>query len=490
LGNLKKLAGQTLIYGLSSILGRFLNYLLVPLYTYNLIANEYGIVTELYAYVSFLIIILTYGMETGFFSFSQSEKNTEKVYSTSLISLFTTSSIFVILILAFHKQIASIIEYQSHPEYILWFGIIIALDAFTSIPFAKLRQQNKAYKFAIIKFSNIIINVLLNLFFIVLCPYLTQKDPNSWVAFFSDGQISVKYIFISNLIASFITLLMLLPEIFNVKLAFDSKLLKKMLIYSIPLLLAGLAGMVNETLDRILLKYFLPSGSDIMREIGIYGANYKIAILMTLFIQMFRYAAEPFFFAQAKETNSKTIYAQVMKYFTIFALFIFLFVMLFLDLIKYFIGNSYHEGLAIVPIILMANLFLGVIYNLSIWYKLTNKTKYGAYISIFGAIITIIANIILIPQIGYLGSAWATFICYFTMMLLSYYYGQKYFKINYDLKSIFFYFFLTIILFFGFKILNIENNIIKFSLSTILTLFFITIVFLKEKRNINKVKNY
>ena len=462
---------------------------MVPLYTYNLVAKEYGVVTELYAYVSFLIIILTYGMETGFFRFSETEKDTSKLYSTTLISLFSTSTLFILLVSLFYHNIADVIGYSGHSEYILWFGIVIGLDAFVSIPFAKLRQQNKALKFAVIKFSNIIVNIGLNLFFIVLSPYLIEQNPDSWVTAFTDGEISVRYIFISNLISSGVTVLLLLPEILNVKFAFDSKLLKRILIYSLPLLLAGLAGMVNETLDRILLKYFLPSSVDVMHEIGIYGANYKIAILMTLFIQMFRYAAEPFFFAQAKESNSKNIYSEVMKYFTIFGLFIFLFVMLYLDIFKAFIGESYHEGLKIVPIVLMANLFLGIIYNLSIWYKLTNKTKYGALIALIGAVITIVLNIVLIPHIGYMGSAWATFICYFSMMIISYTLGQKYFKVKYDIKSMLIYTVIALAIYFGFENMSFDNNILKYSVSTLFLLVFISFAFLKEKKNFIKIKN-
>lgn len=481
MNTIKKLAGQTAIYGLSSIVGRFLNYLLVPLYTYNLPTGQYGIVTELYAYVSFLIIILTYGMETGFFRFSETEKNFNKVYATTLISLFTTSSLFILSFLFFYQNVASAIGYSSHPEYILWFVFIIATDAFVSIPFAKLRRENKAVKFATIKLINIFVNVGLNLFFIKLCPYLIEQNPDSWVAAFGFGDISIKYIFISNLVASIITLILLLPDILNIKFEFDKALLKKILIYSLPLLIAGLAGMVNETLDRILLKAFLPTSSDIMQQIGIYGANYKIAILMTLFIQMFRYAAEPFFFSKAKEKDAKEMYAKVMKYFIIFGLLIFLFVMLYIDVIKYFIGADYREGLKIVPIILLANLFLGIIYNLSIWYKLTNKTKFGAYIALIGAGITIILNIILIPKIGYMGSAWATFFCYFSMMVISFAWGRKTYKVSYDIKNFLFYFLLALAIFFFVTYFTINNLTIKYIINTLLLLGFILIAILKEK---------
>jgi len=489
LNTIKKLAGQTAVYGLSSIIGRFLNYLLVPLYTYNLPTEQYGVVTELYAYVSFLIIILTYGMEVGFFRFSDSETNINKVYTTTLTSLFSTSSLFILFFLFFYKNVASAIGYSSHPEYILWFAFIIAIDAFVSIPFAKLRRENKATKFAIIKLINIFVNVGLNLFFIKLCPYLIQQNPDSWVATLGFGTISIKYIFISNLIASIITFILLLPDILNVKFEFDKKLLKKILIYSLPLLVAGLAGMVNETLDRILLKVLLPASSDIMRQIGIYGANYKIAILMTLFIQMFRYAAEPFFFSEAKEKNAKATYAKVMKYFIIFGLFIFLFVMLYIDIIKYFIGANYREGLKIVPIVLLANLFLGIIYNLSVWYKLTNKTKFGAYIALIGAGITITLNIILIPKIGYMGSAWATFFCYFSMMIISFIWSRKFYKIRYDIKNILFYFILALAIFLIVSYLKTENTIIKYSVNTILLFSFILLAVLKEKLYLFLKKN-
>ncbi len=490
MNTIKKLAGQTAVYGLSSVIGRFLNYLLVPLYTYNLPTGQYGVVTELYAYVSFLIIILTYGMETGFFRFSETEQNLNKVYSTTLTSLFSTSSLFILFFLFFYKNVASSIGYASHPEYILWFAFIIATDAFVSIPFAKLRRENKAVRFAVIKLINIFVNVGLNLFFIKLCPYLIEQNPDSWVAAFGLGDISIKYIFISNLVASLVTLLLLLPDILSVKFEFDKALLKKILIYSLPLLVAGLAGMVNETLDRILLKVLLPATSDVMQQIGIYGANYKIAILMTLFIQMFRYAAEPFFFSQAKEKDAKETYAKVMKYFIIFGLLIFLFVMLYIDVIKYFIGADYREGLKIVPIILLANLFLGIIYNLSVWYKLTNKTKFGAYIALIGAVITIVLNIILIPKIGYMGSAWATFFCYFSMMIISFVWSRRTYKISYDIKNLLLYFILALAIFFFATHFTINNLLIKYTVNSILLLGFILLAVLKEKLYLFLKKNH
>ena len=478
---LKKLVGQTAIYGMSSIVGRLLNYLLVPLYTRLFVPEVYGIVTELYAYVTFLLILLTYGMETGFFRFAQDKSIFDKVYSSILSSLFATSSIFILLLVAFYKPIAEFMQYGSHPEYILWIGIIVALDAFISIPFAKLRLQNKAAKFASIKLINIGLTIGLNLFFLVLCPRIAINNPDSVLLSVYSANIGVGYVFVSNLIANIFTLLLLLPEIFNVKFNFDKQVLKKILIYTSPLLIAGFAGMINETLDRALLKYLLPESVNPMEQLGIYGANYKLAILMTLFIQMFRYAAEPFFFNNKNEANAKELYAKATKYFIICGLLIFLGVMFYIDFIKYFIDKDYYEGLKVVPILLLANLFLGIFFNFSIWYKLNDMTKYGAYLAIFGATITIVLNVILIPKFGYVGSAWATLICYISMTLLSFYWGQKYYKVKYDLLNSLFYFVIALALFFISKYLRPDSQTLVYVLNTVLLTIFVAIFVVKEK---------
>ena len=417
---LKKLLGQTAIYGLSSVVGRLLNYLLVPLYTRYFLPAEYGVVTELYAYVAFLVIVLTYGLETAFFRFSKKENDVKVVYSTALISLIVSSIIFVILMFISSSEIANWIGYTGHTEYIQWFAIIIALDAVSSISFARLREENKAKRFVLIRLVNIFMNIGLNLYFIV---YL---------------EFGIEYIFLANLIASSITLVMLLPEMINSSWSFDKILWKNMMIYALPLLIAGLAGMTNETIDRILLKHLLPNPDIAASEIGLYGAFYKLSIIMTIFIQTFRFAAEPFFFSQQKEGNSRKIYADVMKYFTITMTIIFLGVTIFYDVIKGFLGSEYHDerGFLVVSILLLANLFLGIYYNLSIWYKLTEKTKYGAYLSIFGAVITLALNFILIPIIGFVGSAWATLVCYFSMTVASYFIGRRHFSIPYQIGRI------------------------------------------------------
>ena len=478
---LKQLAGQTAVYGLSSIFGRLLNYLLVPLYTRLFLPEVYGVVTELYAYATFLLILLTYGTETGFFRFSQDKSNLNTVYSSLQTSLMISTLAFFALVITFLKPISSLLEYSQHPEYILYLAAIVSIDAIISIPFARLRLENKSLRFAIYRLLNIGVNIGLNLYFLLLCPKLAVSNPDSVLLSIWSPSIGVGYVFISNLIANILTLFLFLPSILKVKFQFSWSLLRKILLYSSPLLIGGFAGMINETIDRILLKFLLPDTVNSMAEIGIYGANYKLAILMTLFIQMFRYAADPFFFSQKGQKDAPETYANVMKWFVIFGLSIFLGVMFYIDIIKFFIDSEYHNGLNIVPILLLANLFLGIYYNLSIWYKLNDKTRYGAYLAIFGASITIILNILLIPIIGYLGSAWATFICYFTMMTASYLLGRKHFKVPYNLKKIFLYSLVALSLFALSYIYTDVELWIKLLLNTILLLSFVIIVAIGEK---------
>ena len=456
---LKKLASQTAIYGLSSVVGRLLNYLLVPLYTRYFLPAEYGVVTELYAYVAFLVVMLTYGMETAFFRFSKKEETT-KVYSTTLISLLISSVVFVGLIFLNSSAISQWLGYANHPEYIQFFALIIGMDAVASISFAKLREQDKAMQFAFIRIVNIMVNIGLNLYFIVYQEY------------------GIAYIFIANLVASVITLLMLFPQMIGSSWVFDKKLWKKMMIYALPLLIAGLAGMTNETIDRILLKHLLPNTDMAASELGLYGAFYKLSIIMILFIQTFRFAAEPFFFAQEKEGNSRKIYADVMKYFTIIMAIIFLGVTIFYDVIKGFLGSEYHDerGFLVVSILLLANLFLGIYYNLSIWYKLTEKTKYGAYLSIFGAIITLSLNFTLIPVLGFVGCAWATLVCYFSMTVASYYLGKRHFSVPYQVKRIALYLFGMLCIYFCIYFTNLNMWI-----NSLFLLGFVIFVYRLEK---------
>lgn len=481
---LKKLAGETAIYGLSSILGRLLNYLLIPLYTRLFLPSEFGVVTEFYAYVSFLIIVFTYGMETAYFKYSQNDNQENKVFSTAFLSLVFSSGFILLLILFFSQPVASVLRYPDNPEFVSYFAWIMALDAISSIPFARLRLEHKAKTFAFIRLLNIIVNIGFNLFFLVLCPWLIKHGINI-PAWLFNPQKGVTYIFVSNLIASALTLVFLLPEL-RFKLGeFDKVLWKSMLRYAFPLLIAGMAGMVNETIDRILLKFLYPDKSHALEQVGIYGACYKLSIMMTLFIQTFRYAAEPFFFSHAKKENAKGVYADVLKYFVITCSFIFLGIMLFIDFFKYFIGKDFWSGLPVVPILLLANLSLGVFYNLSMWYKLSGHTKYGAYLSVYGAAITLILNWFWIPIWGYMGCAWATLICYSSMAVLSYIIGQKYYPVNYPVKRILLYITTAVLLYVihSFLIDTLQlNQGLKITSGMILLLLFAGLSFILEKR--------
>jgi O-antigen/teichoic acid export membrane protein len=486
---LQKLAGQTAVYGMGTIVPRLLNYLLLtPFYTRIFLEGEYGIITELYAYVAFLLVLLTYGMETSFFRFAESEENKGKVFTTTLTSLFFTSVVFVVLASVFSNNIATFISYGSHPEYIIYFAIIVGADAFTAIPFAQLRQQNRAFRFAWIKIINVSVNIFFNFFFLLLCPYLLKHDPDSFINAVYDPSIGIGYAFISNLIASLVTLILLFPDIFKISFSFDPKLLKRMLAYGLPLLLVGLFGMINEVSDKILFKFLIsvPEGivdkeNYVMSQLGIYGANYRLAVLMTLFIQMFRYAFEPFFFAEEKKRNSKLIYAQVMNWFVAFVWFIFLGVTLNIEIFKYFVGPAFRAGLVIVPIILAAKLFLGVFYNLSVWYKLTNKTLYGAIIAILGATITIALNVVLIPKYGYIGAAWANFACYFTMMVVSYFWGRKVYPVPYNVAKVLIYTLVAVLIYFTAGIIHVNNTIITIAINTGFIILFAVFVLLTEK---------
>ncbi|MDQ3191996.1 MAG: oligosaccharide flippase family protein [Bacteroidota bacterium] len=480
---IKKLAGQTAIYGVPSILGRLLNYLLVPLFTRIFIPEEFGVVTELYAYVSFLIIILTYGMETTLFRFTQSEQNKETVYSTILISILSSTGVFLLLFLLLSPFIANGLGYSQNQEYIIWFIFIIGFDAITAIPFAKLREQNKPIKFALLKFTGILVNIGFVLFFLFLSPYIYEKGEGflfDLINLVYSPEIGIGYIFISNLLASIITVLLLFPYLIPKFPAFDLALWKRMMKYSLPLLLAGLAGMTNETADRIMIKYLLPPDVSLY-QLGIYGACYKIAILMTLFIQSFRFAAEPFFFAQYKEKNRTAVYSNVMNYFILAGSVIFLSVVLYIDYVQLFVGEDYREGIKIVPILLLANLFVGIFFNLSIWYKLSGKTMIGAYITLVGAVVTVVLNLILIPKIGYMGAAWTTLICYTVMMVLSYVIGQKHFPIPYNLKNAGIYIFLAVLIYVISERFAPEEQISKIIFNTILLGVFLITAFLIEK---------
>lgn len=485
MSTLKKLASQTAIYGASHMLGRLINYLLLPLQTRAFPdPADYGVITEFYSYVSFFIVVLTYGMETAFFRFSSKEgNNSPKFYSTALISLSVSSVLFILASFFFAQPVADLISHPNHAEYITWFAFILGLDAMASIPFAYLRQQNRPIRFAIIKNMNIGINIMLNVYFLWICPHV--KATYGTLLPFFDGEPTVAHVFIANLVASAVTLPFLFGEIKLISNGFDATIWKKMFRYGLPMLVVGLGGMVNETLDRSIMKYLIADKDEGMRQLGIYGANYKLAILMTMFIQAYRYASEPFFFSSAEKKGSKELYAKVMDYFVVICLFLFLLVVLFIDQFKYFMNPSYFEGLAVVPVLLLANLCLGVYISLSIWYKLSDQTNKGAVISLIGAAITIALNIWWIPIYGYTGSAWATLICYFAMMVISYIWGQRHYPIPYHTGKILFYAFSALIIFVFSKmwVAQLTGDGVRIALNILLLLLFAGMVFLFERKN-------
>ncbi len=486
---LRSLFGQTAIYGLGTVLPRLLNYLLLtPFFTRVFKSGEYGIVTELYAYVVFLMILLTYGMETGFFRYASKNRRSGEVFDTSIISLFVTSFLFALTVGLFSEGIAGFIGYSDHPEYIVWIGLIVSIDAFVSIPFARLRLEGKAIRFAAIKIASVLVNVLLNLLFLWVLPSYASADNHGIIQLIYNEDIGVGYVFISNLIASGFTLLLLAGELIRTKLDFSIGLWKSMIIYSLPLLFSGLAGTINEALDRVLLKHLLSGDMDPMAELGIYGANYKLAVLMTLFVQMFRYASEPFYFNRYKDKGSLKLFSDVMKYFIIAGLIIYMGVILYLDVFKYFIGPSYHEGLRIVPVVLFANLLLGIFFNLSIWYKLKNITKFAVVLTGGGAIITFIVNWFFIPVYGYVASAWAHLICYAFMVTASYILGRKYLPVKYDLKQIVFYIAGCFILIKVASLIEVEKLVLQLIVNTGFLLAFVGYVLVNEgfiRRNNN-----
>jgi O-antigen/teichoic acid export membrane protein len=478
---IKKLAGQTIIYGLSSIVPRFLNYLLVPIHTRVFFPEQYGVVTELYTYVTFLIIVLTVGMETGFFRFFNSEDNPKKVYGTAFNTILFISAVFIFLGLFFNRDISSSLDYSGSPIYVKCFVLILGIDAICAIPFAKLRAENKALRFALFKLVNVSVNIILNIALLVVIPIFFKSALQvEWL--YPGGKIDVLIIFYANLISSGVTLLLLVPGIVKDGTSFDPSLFKRLILYSLPLMIAGFAGNVNEAIDRVLLKHLLKEPFHAMHELGIYGANIKIAVLMTLFIQMFRFAAEPFFFSQFKEKDSREMFALVTKIFFFFGLFIVLGITGFLNIIRYFIDPAYHEGLKIVPVLLFANLLLGMVFNFSIWYKLNNKTSYGALITIFGALITIFMNILFVPKYSYMAAAWAHLVSYLCMVIITYMLGQKYYPIPYEIRKMFIYLVLAIFVVFFMLFINQFYSLIGLCANGVLLILYV--IFVSRKENL------
>ena len=497
---IKALAGQTVIYGLGTIVPRLLNYLLTPFYVRVFLSGEYGQLSELYAWIALFLAILTFGMETTFFRFSQKE-NSNKVFNNAESIVILITFIFLVLYSIFYKSFAQLIHYEFNSYYVLLIGIIVAIDAIAAIPFAMLRKEEKAGRFSMIKTINVLSNILLNIFFLVIIPKKSIAIAE-WI--FGEQTSLLIWVLISNILASLINLILLAPQLSKLKLGFDRELVKAMLKYSFPILLISMVGMVNEVADKILIKYLVTipdesvlasmniTGQDYaMQQLGIYSANFKLGVLMTIFIQMFRFASEPFFFGHAKDRNAPSLYAKVMTYFVIFCLLIFLGVMFYMDILQHFVGRSgsdYRDGLVIVPIILIANMLYGIVFNLSIWFKLSDKTYYGTIIAIIGSVVTLTCFFVLIPRIGYLGAAIAHLACYIVMMLVSYFWGQKNFPIPYQIGRITIYCVLAAILYLTSSLFNDFNSILKLSLNTAMILLFIAVVVVMERKNPLKIE--
>lgn len=496
---LKALAGQTVVYGLGTMIPRLLNYFLTPLYVRVFVSGVYGQITDLYAWMALLIALLTYGMETTFFRYT-GKADPNKVFNNIMSCIFTTTMIFALLYSFFYKSFANLIAYDHNTQYVLLLGVVVALDALTAVPFAKLRRENKAKQFSIIKIANVLFNIGLNLFFMVVIP---EKSEAISAKLFGPEAGLLIWVLISNILASLLSLVLLLPQMKGFHFELDKNLVKPMLKYALPILLVSIVGMVNEVADKILIKYLTPvpdaetlgglgmtAREYAIAQVGIYGANYKLAVLMTIFIQMFRYASEPFFFNKAKDRNAPELYAKVMTYFVVFCLLIFLGVMLYIDVLKYFSGtegSDYHEGLVIVPIILIANMLLGVVFNLGIWYKLTDKTICGTVITIIGASVTLLTLFLLVPKIGYKGAAFAHLACYSVMTIVSYFWGQKHFPIPYQIGRIAFYFVLALGLYLLSLVFKDLNLVYRLIINTIIISAYIGTVIIFERKNPIKI---
>ncbi len=477
-------------YGVSSIAARFINYLLTPYLTFKFQEWQYGEMSIIYAFIPFMNVVYTYGMETAFFRFAN-KADKQKVYNSTSISLITTTILLSMLVILLQHPLSTLLQITQHPEYLSMAAAIIGLDALTTIPFAKLRQDGRPVKFAMTKVGGILVNVFSVYFFLSVCPTLA-KNPNSWVHAFYREDWAVGYVLLANLIQNIVTLLLLSRQLVGFQWKFDKLLWKEMMIYGLPLIIAGFAGMINETFDRIMLGWWAPvhSVKEAKEQVGIYSACYKLSILITLAVQAFRMGAEPFFFKQSVEGNAPKVYARVMKFFVITLCLMFLVVMLYLSLWKGFIRNpKMWVGLKVVPILLFANMFLGIYYTLSIWYKLGNKTLAGAWITLIGAVITLGINYFLIPVYSYMACAWATFACYGSMMVISFVWGQKEYRIPYAWKKLLAYMVITFLLYGLHKLLIyfIPSTLFYYASATLILAAFTWFILNVERKEFQKL---
>ncbi len=493
MSSIKKLVSQTAWYGLSSIAARFISYLLVPYLTYKFTESAYGEMSMVYSFIPFLNVIVSHGMETAYFRFGTKE-NELKIYHTSSFSMLMVTALVIMALIHWSAPVAQILQITAHPEYITLIAWVVALDAITTIPFSRLRLQERPKKFAFIKIGGIVVNILATYFFISFLPQYIQAHPTHFLNSIYKPDWPVGYILMAGIIQNVFVLLLLKKEMGALRFSFDFDLWKQMMLYALPLILVGLGGMINETLDRIMLGWWAPGGSPEANKaiVGIYSACYKLAILITISVQAFRMGAEPFFFKQAESDNAQKTYARVMKFFVITLCIMFLMVVLYLDIWKEFIRNpAMHVGLKVVPILLMANIFLGIYYNLSIWYKLSNKTMAGAWITLLGALLTIVINYLAIPYFGYMASAWATFFCYGAMMVVSYKWGQKVYPVPYATKKLIAYFIIALIVYGINTLINLvsQNQPFNYLFATILLFAFIAFVARIEKKEIKLLLN-
>ena len=463
------------------MLPRVLSVILVPLYVKVLLPEEYGIYSTVMAFLILGNVLLSYGMETAFFRFVTKDVSQQKiVQSTTLTSLTITSLLFLVVTLLFRENIAIVADFK--PEFVTYGLIILALDALVVLPFVWFRVNEKPMRYAVIKILNVVINLVFNLFFLLMLPKLAENSTYWNSMWFPDNKVA--YVFIANLIASAVTLLIVLPLYVKIGFGFNKSIWKQMMKYALPVLIAGIAFSINEAFDRILLKYLLPENVAEV-QVGLYSACYKLGMFMTLFVMAFRLGIEPFFFNHSGSKNAKVTYATITKYFTLFGCLILLVVVIYIDIFKQILipNSQYWEAIKIVPLILLANLFLGIYHNLSVWYKVTDRTKYGAYISVFAAIVTLVLNFVLIPHIGYIGSAIATLAAYGSMMVLSYLYGRKYYDVPYEVKKISGYLLMAI----GFSAISFYVFNGNIWIGTTLLLIFTGIMFYFEKNDFLKI---
>lgn len=493
MSSIKKLAGETIWYGASSIFAKFLNYMLTPYLTLKFKGTpEYGEMSLVYATISFVNIGVLFGLDYAYFRYIQRKEFQKDLYSTLLISLVGSTTLITGLILLFRMPIARAIDIANHPSYVVLSALLIAFDALSALPFARLRHEGRPRKFAMIRVSGILLNIGLTYFFLSVCPSLLKAHPNSIVALIYQPKLGfVTYVLLANVIQNFFQLILLSPLMRDFRWKFDVPLWKEVMIYALPLTVAGFGGMINETFDRIMLDQRLPHAGDYAKyQVGIYSACYKLSLLITLFVQAFRMGAEPFFFRQSVEDSAQRTYARVMKFFVILVSGMFLFVTLYLDVWKYFItDHSMWRGLKVVPILLFANIFLGIYYNLSIWYKLATNTRAGAYITLIGAGITLFINYLFIPRYGYMASAWATFICYGSMMVISFVWGQKIYRVPYAWKKLTAYMVIVALIYFLHHFLTglWPNRFFSLGLGTVLLGFYAVVVLRVERKEFQRL---